>query len=71
MTGRKSASEKEMDRQNKRREAGICRYCPNPLTTYSTRCVGCHAKHRERERARKSCKAWVRGGKGRPPKDVK
>lgn len=54
----------------KKAATGRCLWCSQPRLEPYAVCARCHRRRNETRRRRMGFKAWVPGGRGRPPKVV-
>jgi hypothetical protein len=54
--------------QQRRRDAGLCRYCDQPALDGMTVCAGHRTQRNSTTRQRSRSAEWKPGGRGRPPK---
>lgn len=54
--------------QQRRRDAGLCRYCEEPATDGMTVCQRHRTQRVNAARQRLGVHPWKAGGRGRPPK---
>ena len=68
MDARARARQKEKLKRQARVKAGLCAFCPNPLTSYKFLCDPCEDRHRQKQR--KYVVAGKKHGPPRPPEIV-
>jgi len=59
---------RQLKRYHRKRVAGLCVRCGRAKATKSVFCADCAEAHRQVMREATGCKAWRKGGPGRPPK---